>query len=70
MPFRSKAQSRYAHWVDEHPAEAAREHGMTPAVASEFIEAGHGHSLKTLPERVQHKAQGGPVRAFPKRFAW
>ena len=61
MPVVSKAQNRYAHWIVAHPKQAAAEHGMTPAVASEFIQATHGEKVRDLPERVQHKAQGGSV---------
>ena len=51
----------------EHPAEAAKR-GIKPSVTREFLDADHGRSLKDLPERVEHKANGGSVRPVP--FKW
>lgn len=69
MPLKSIAQNRLFRWADEHPAEAQREKGIKPAVTQEFLSSAHGKSLKGLPNRVQHKAEGGVVmRAKP--FRW
>lgn len=65
MPFRSRAQSRLAHAIDNDPS-LAKKTGMPASVAQEFISAQHGHSESDLPERVTHKAAGGIV-SVPKR---
>ena len=68
VPMESKAQNAYMHWANEHPGEA----GVSKKVSGDFINAQHGHSLKGLPERVQKKADGGPVpcAAYPRKFDW
>ena len=48
----SKAQVRLAHAVMEGGAKSGAR--MTPKVAREIIAAQHGHSMKSLPERVRH----------------
>lgn len=67
MPFRSAAQSRLFHWAAAHPAEAGKR-GLKPSVVNEFITAGHGQKVSKLPDHVEHKAEGGPVRPIP--FKW
>lgn len=64
MPVVSKAQNRWAHWAEAHPKEAG---ARTAAAAAEFVQADHGRSLKDLPERVQHKCEGGSVGTYPSR---
>lgn len=68
MPSVSRAQSRFFHWSESHPGAK----GAAPlTVAKEFIAADHGKSLKSLPERVPHKARGGAVKTTaPKMFKW
>lgn len=72
MPVVSRAQNRYVRWVDAHPKQAAAEHGMTSKVAEHFIEATHGERVRDLPERVQHKADGGGVgpAQYQPIFRW
>ena len=67
MPFESKAQSRWARWTVAHPALASAR-GEVKA-AQEFIDASHGQKVRDLPERVQHKAEGGRADC-PKPFRW
>lgn len=70
MPVRSRAQNRYVHWVQDHPEQATAEHGMTPAVAKHFADASHGERVRDLPERVEHKAEGGSTTAYAPMFRW
>lgn len=65
MPSRSRSQNRFFHWAAEHPAES----GVKKSVSDEFLAADHGRSLKNLPERVPHKAEGGQV-GYPRVFKW
>ncbi len=66
MPSTSKAQNRFFHWAAEHPEES----GVKPSVSHEFLEADHGRSLKSLPEHVKHKAEGGHVEGGRRPFRW
>jgi len=50
MPFQSKAQSRLMHAAAANPAVAART-GVKPAVASEFVAAGHDKKQSKLPDK-------------------
>lgn len=68
MPIVSKAQNRFFRWTDAHPDEAARE-GVKPKVTKDFLASEHGKKLTNLPERVQHKAHGGAVKAA-RIFKW
>lgn len=70
MPSRSIQQSKLMHAAAANQA-VARRVGIPTSVAQDFVTADHGRSLKGLPERVQHKAEGGPVRGvYPCRFEW
>lgn len=67
MPMESKAQNRFMHWAKAHPQES----GVSAKVSGDFIAAQHGHSEKSLPERVPHKAEGGRVGGqYPAPFKW
>jgi hypothetical protein len=70
MPMRSIAQNRFMRWADSHPKDAQAERGIKPAVVKEFVASAHGHSLANLPERVQHKAEGGTVTSYAPLFRW
>lgn len=63
MPMRSKAQNRFFHWAAEHPQES----DVKPSVSKDFIDAQHGHPVKSLPERVAHKAHGGRATVMKPR---
>lgn len=67
MPFVSRQQSKFFHWADEHPAEASKR-GLKPSTVHEFIDASHGQKVRDLPERVEHKAEGGSVGR--PQFRW
>lgn len=70
MPLVSKAQNRFVRWVDSNP-EQARKEGIDPSFASKFIKDSHGQKVGNLPERVEHKAEGGRVFTMPpKPFRW
>ncbi len=71
MPMKSLAQNAAMHAAENDP-EVAKKLGIPQKVASEFVSAQHGHSLKGLPQHVQRKAQGGPitVSAYPRTFKW
>ena len=66
MPFLSKSQSRYVHWLDENPAKARAE-GHDPSFAKKFIADSAGQKVGNLPERVAKKAHGGRATAMPSR---
>lgn len=67
MPFESKAQNRLAHWTVAHPALASAR-GMPAKVARKFIADSHGQKIRDLPDRVEHKADGGDAKCRP--FRW
>lgn len=67
MPYKSQAQSRFIHWVDENPKQAAAE-GIKPGFAHKFVADSHGQKVSKLPQRVQHKAHGGAVTRKATRW--
>jgi hypothetical protein len=68
--MRSRAQNRYFRWAASHPAEATHE-GLKPGVAQKFIKDSHGEHVRDLPERIEHKADGGAVNtSHPRQFRW
>jgi hypothetical protein len=66
MPSTSRAQHKYFEWIAHDPAAPAKT-GVPQAVAREFVKADKGRSLSKLP---QHKAEGGAVSSYPKKFRW
>ena len=70
MPYVSRSQSHFIHWLDENPS-AARKEGIDPTFAKKFIADSAGQKVSKLPERVAKKAHGG--RAFtmkPRAVGW
>ena len=60
MPLKSKAQGRFARWVDENPSAATKD-GIDVKGVRKFLADSKGQKTRNLPERVTHKAKGGRV---------
>lgn len=70
MPMESKAQNRLMHSVAENP-EVAQRMGIPQSVGKAFVRDSRGQDQSRLPERVVHKAEGGPVSGtYPPKFSW
>lgn len=70
MPSKSRKQHMFMEAIAHDPA-FARRAGVAQSVGKDFAAADKGRDIKSLPERVDHKAHGGVVEsASPKPFRW
>ena len=70
MPVVSRSQNALFRWAAANPKAAQAERGIKPSVAKEFVASTHGQRVRDLPERVQHKAEGGSITGYAPLFKW